>query len=191
MPTTRATQKADRRAALLREAATLFAERGFAGVSTTDLGDAVGMTGPALYNYFPSKEALLAALLIDASERLLAGGRAIVERPGSPSATLKALIAFHLSFATTEPDVIRVQDRELATLPGDDSHRVRALQREYVQVWDGVLGAVLPTASPDERLTRLLATFGLLNSTPHSDRAAGTAALLATMAEAGLLAAAD
>ena len=77
MTTRRAALKEGRRADLLRSAAALFAQRGFAGVSTTELGDAVGMTGPALYNYFPSKDALLSALLVDASERLLAGGRRI------------------------------------------------------------------------------------------------------------------
>ena len=59
MTTWRATQKANRRAELMASAARLFAERGFAAVSTADLGDAVGMSGPALYRHFASKEALL------------------------------------------------------------------------------------------------------------------------------------
>ena len=66
----------------MRSAARLFADRGFAAVSTVELGDTVGMSGPALYNYFPSKEALLAELLIDASRRLLAGCREILRRHG-------------------------------------------------------------------------------------------------------------
>ncbi|WP_313823201.1 helix-turn-helix domain-containing protein, partial [Citricoccus sp.] len=76
--TWRATQKANRRTALMESAARLFAERGFAAVSTTELGEAVGMSGPALYKHFASKDALLAEILVDASERLLAGCRAIL-----------------------------------------------------------------------------------------------------------------
>ena len=48
--TWRATQKANRRAALMRASARLFAERGYKAVSTVELGEAVGMSGPALYN---------------------------------------------------------------------------------------------------------------------------------------------
>ncbi|WP_242864381.1 TetR/AcrR family transcriptional regulator, partial [Microbacterium testaceum] len=142
--TWRATQKANRRASLMRSAAALFAERGFAAVSTVELGEAVGMSGPALYNYFPSKEALLAELLIDASRRLLEGGRALVSEAGTPDEVLSRLVRFHLDFATADPDTIRIQDRELAQLPADANHQVRSLQRQYVQEWDAVLASVRP-----------------------------------------------
>lgn len=188
--TWRATQKANRRASLMRSAARLFADRGFVAVSTVELGDAVGMSGPALYNYFPSKEALLAELLIDASTRLLDGCREILGESGSPDETLRRLVVFHLDFATADPDIIRVQDRELAQLPADANHTVRSLQRRYVQEWDEVLAQVRPELSADERQTRLLATFGLLNSTPHSavptgDRAGSILADMALRALAG------
>lgn len=182
--TWRATQKANRRASLMRSAAALFAERGFAAVSTVELGEAVGMSGPALYNYFPSKEALLAELLIDASRRLLEGGRALVGEAGTPDEVLSRLVRFHLDFATADPDTIRIQDRELAQLPADANHTVRSLQRQYVQEWDAVLAVLRPELDADERQTRLLATFGLLNSTPHSAGSSGDRAveILAAMA---------
>lgn len=182
--TWRATQKANRRATLLREAARLFADRGFAAVSTTELGDAVGMSGPALYNYFPSKDALLAELLVDASTRLLDGCREIVARDDDAPRTLADLVAFHLDFATSDPDTIRIQDRELAQLPDDVNHEVRRLQRAYVQEWDGVYRRVHTGLDDDERQTRLLGVFGLLNSTPHSAAATGGRAprILADMA---------
>lgn len=183
-PTWRATQKANRRASLMRSAAALFAERGFAAVSTVELGEAVGMSGPALYNYFPSKEALLAEVLVDASQRLLDGGHAIVAEAGEPTDVLARLVRFHLDFATADPDTIRIQDRELAQLPVEANHRVRSLQRQYVQEWDAVLAAVRPELDADERQARLLGTFGLLNSTPHSAvvPARRTAEILAAMA---------
>lgn len=180
--TWRATQKANRRASLMRSAARLFAERGFAAVSTVELGEAVGMSGPALYNYFPSKDALLAELLIDASARLLDGCREIVAEQTSPDDTLARVIRFHLDFATADPDIIRLQDRELAHLAPDANHEVRRLQRAYVQEWDAVLARLRPQLDAEERQTRLLATFGLLNSTPHSTVSANTPTILAAMA---------
>lgn len=170
-------------------AARLFAERGFAAVSTADLGEAVGMSGPALYRHFASKEALLCALLVDASERLLEGGRALAAAAADPGTALEALIAFHVEFATSDADVIRVQDRELANLPGDAGRQVRRLQRAYVQEWDALLAALRPELGAAERQVRLLGVFGLLNSTPHSaPPAAGRAGgILAAMAQRALL----
>src|SRR5882757_3808123 len=66
-----------RKTQILQEAAQLFARHGFHGVSIVELGAAVGISGPALYRHFPSKEALLARMLIGVSERLLAGGTAL------------------------------------------------------------------------------------------------------------------
>ncbi|MFT4220799.1 MAG: TetR/AcrR family transcriptional regulator [Microbacterium sp.] len=187
--TWRATLKANRRASLLRSAAHLFAERGFAAVSTIELGEAVGMSGPALYNYFPSKEALLCELLVDASSRLLAGCRDILDEAATDGERLDRLIEFHLDFATADPDVIRIQDRELAQLPREANHEVRSLQRWYVQEWDRVLAALRPGMSDAERQTRLLGVFGLLNSTPYSASPTGRGAgsILAGMAHRALL----
>lgn len=174
--TWRATQKANRRAALMRASAQLFAERGYSAVSTVELGEAVGMSGPALYNYFPSKEALLCELLIDVSTRLLAGCLEIAGDEASAEHKLDELIAFHVEFATTEPDIILLQDRELSSLPAEANRRVRRLQREYLREWEKVLAELHPEFTPEECQTRLLATIGLLNSTPHSARATGAAA---------------
>ena len=57
---------------MLREAARLFAERGFRGTSVADLGTACGISGPALYKHFPNKQAILARLLVDISQQLVA-----------------------------------------------------------------------------------------------------------------------
>ena len=48
---------------LLERAATLFADRGFNGTTLQDVADTVGLTRAALYHYFDSKEAMLAALV--------------------------------------------------------------------------------------------------------------------------------
>lgn len=172
----------------MRASAHLFAVRGYNAVSTVELGEAVGMSGPALYNYFPSKEALLCELLIDVSTRLLAGCLEIAGDDRSPADTLDDLINFHAEFATTEPDIILLQDRELSSLPSDASRKVRRLQREYLREWEKVLRAIHPEFDEAEAQTRLLATIGLLNSTPHSASASGShaAAILAAMARVAL-----
>ncbi|BDZ66048.1 TetR/AcrR family transcriptional regulator [Agromyces mangrovi Wang et al. 2018] len=165
--------KADRRDALLEAAAHLFAERGYAGVTLEDLGAAVGVRGPAVYRHFPGKAAVLAAVLRDASAGLLDGGRATVTHAADEATALHDLISFHVDFALANADVIRVQDRELASLPDADAHEVRRLQREYVELWVGVLARLRPDRAEPELRIRAHAAFGLVNSTPHSARAHG------------------
>ncbi len=187
--------KADRYSAILNEAAKLFAERGFSGVSLEDLGGAVGVSGPALYRHFANKQALLGAILVGVSERLLAGGQAVVDADASARDRLDGLIRFHVDFALADADVIRVQDRDLASLSDDDRHRVRRLQRSYVDLWVAVLADLLPDHDAVDLRLRAQACFGLINSTPHSVRAlrdapedAAVRATLEAMAAAALLA---
>jgi len=189
-PTTaRVRAKAERRDALLSEAARLFASHGFDGVSIEDLGSSVGVSGPAVYRHFPSKQAVLAALLVGASEGLLDGGRAVAGTADDAPTALRGLIRFHVDFALRDPDVIRVQDRDLAALSAQDRDAVRDLQRRYVELWVDVLARLSPDTERAELRLRAQATFGLLNSTPHSVRSVTptrTRALLEEMALAAL-----
>jgi AcrR family transcriptional regulator len=178
-----------RREQILRTAAVLFARHGFHGVSIAELGAAVGISGPALYRHFPGKEALLAELLVDISERLLAGGR---ERAtGEPHEVLAALVDFQLDFALHEPELIVVQDRDLDNLPEADRRRVRRLQRTYVEIWVDTLRRLHPGLDLDAARVAAHGTFGLLNSTPHSGSRAApdeVAGLLRRMALTALTA---
>lgn len=171
--TARSRAKADRRATLLAEAARLFAQRGYDGVSMEDLGAAAGISGPAVYRHFPGKHAVLAALLVGASERLRAGGEAVVRDAADDESALAALVRFHAAFALGEPDVIRVQDRDLDALADADRRTVRGLQRSYVEAWVAVLRRLHPRTPVAELRLRAQAMFGLLNSTPYSVRGQG------------------
>ena len=178
----------DRREQILATAAELFAYRGFHGVSIDELGTAVGISGPALYRYFASKDAMLSEMLVGISERLLAEGSRRMAGTDGAAAALRALIGWHVEFALTEPALITVQERNLAHLPEADRHRVRQLQRRYVETWVDVLLQVLPDADEATARAAAHAVFGLINSTPHSallDTGA-MAALLERMAAAAL-----
>ena len=59
-----------------------LADGGPAGVSVNAIGRELGVSGPALYRYFPSRDALLAELAIDAYADLAAALDAAVARRG-------------------------------------------------------------------------------------------------------------
>lgn len=170
-----------RRAELLASAAALFAQQGYSSVTMDDIGAALGISGPALYHHFRSKEALLGEMLVSISRHLLEAGETIVATADEP---LPGLIAHHAEFAVDNVDLITVQYRDLVHASSADRARVRRLQRSYVELWVDAL------AAPDRRAAaaRVHATFGLLNSTPHSARLArdDMRALLTEMAAAVL-----
>jgi len=170
--TVRGRAKARRRGELLAASATLFAERGFAGVSLDDIGAAAGVSGPAVYRHFPSKQAVLGTVLREVSCDLLAGGREVAARSVGPAERLRALVAFQVDFALTQPAVIVVQDRELPNLTEEDRRAVRTLQRGYVTLWVDTLRELAPGRDAADLTLRAQAAFGLINSTPHSLRAA-------------------
>jgi AcrR family transcriptional regulator len=173
--TGRSIAKATRRAALLDAAAQLFADRGYNGVSIEDLGAAAGVSGPAVYRHFTGKPSVLSALLTGVSEDLLEGGRAVAAEASSPEVALRELIRFQVDFALNNADVIRVQDRDLGSLPHDDERTVRSLQRSYVQVWVDELAGYLPDTDRSLLRRKVHAVFGLINSTPHTAHGTGSA----------------
>lgn len=172
-----------RRDELLATAAELFAARGFTGVTVDEIGAAAGVSGPALYHHFDGKEAILGEMLIGISAHLLAEARDIRRRT-APECVLDELIAMHVDFAVDHRALITVHFRDLPRANVDDQRRVRALQREYAEIWVDSL------AQPDRDVTASVArpavhaVFGLINSTPFSARSRRTdmVQLLRTMA---------
>ena len=162
------TETQTRRQQLLDTAAELFAARGFHGVSVADLGAACGISGPALYKHFPSKEALLAEMLVAISERLLDEGRARVAAASSPDEAVASLVDWHVDFALRHRALIVVQDRDWSSLPADSREQVRSLQRAYVDLWASQLRLITPSLGLDATRAMAHAAFGLINSTPHS-----------------------
>ncbi|MFE5404504.1 TetR/AcrR family transcriptional regulator [Streptomyces sp. NPDC056580] len=180
-----------RREQILKEAARLFAERGFHGVGVDEIGAAVGISGPGLYRHFPGKDAMLAELLVGISGRLLTGAkRRLAEAGGGTGAArvLDSLIEGHIDFALDDRPLITLHDRELDRLRDSDRKLVRQLQRQYVELWVEVVREVYPGLTEPSARSAVHSVFGLLNSTPHLGRAgtlpgrAATAALLHRMA---------
>lgn len=185
--TSRGRAKAARRAEILAAAARLMAGGGFAAVRLEDIGAAVGISGPAMYRHFSSKSDLLDQMLVEISERLLAGGEGAIAAGGSDAEVLERLIDVHIEVLVTKPDLITVQDRNLNLLSERARHAVRSLQRRYVERWVDVLVDEDPQPR-DQARVRVHAVFGLLNSSPRLPAypADQLRALLAAMAWSAL-----
>jgi AcrR family transcriptional regulator len=157
-----------RREQILAAAAELFAHRGFHGVGIDDIGAAVGISGPALYRHFRSKDAMLGEMLTSISDYLLTGGQRTVDATGNAEQALADLVRFHVDFALDNPALITVQERSLGNLGEPDRRRVRAMQRRYVETWVATITATVPGVAEPAARAAAHAVFGLINSTPHS-----------------------
>ncbi|HEX6353640.1 TetR/AcrR family transcriptional regulator [Actinophytocola sp.] len=157
-----------RREQILAAAAELFARHGFHGVGIDEIGAAVGVSGPALYRHFRSKDAMLGEMLTSISEVLLTGGLERRERTEDPAKLLSELVAFQVDFALDNPALITVQERNLGNLTEPDRRKVRALQRRYVEVWVQAIHDSTPGVDEPTARAAAHAAFGLINSTPHS-----------------------
>ena len=102
-----------------------LAESGPAGVSVSAIGKQLGVSGPALYRYFASRDELLTELVIDAYDDLadtlrVAAGRA----PGrAPRAQFEAVVRAYRSWALAQPHRYRLLFGP--PLPGYDAHAQR------------------------------------------------------------------
>jgi len=175
---------------LLENGAALFAAKGFHGVGVEELGASVGLTGPSIYRHFRTKSALLAEMLITVSESLLAGATQVLDEDLPPAQGLSALIQRHIEFAVSNPDLIRIQERDFSNLKEDDSRELRRLQRRYVELWVDQIQLVRPAESREAARTMAHAVFGLLNSTPRlksGQRREEIAALMHGLAKRALL----
>ena len=152
---------------LLENGAALFAVKGFHGVGVEELGLSVGLTGPSIYRHFRTKGALLAEMLINASNALLEGALEVIAQNLAPKEVLSGLIERHIEFAISNPDLIRVHERDFNNLAEIDAKQVRRLQRRFVELWVDQIQLVRRGETPESARTMAHALFGLLNSTPR------------------------
>jgi AcrR family transcriptional regulator len=155
-----ATGTAGRREEILTAAIDLFDEGGFHATGVTDIGRAVGVTGPALYKYFANKGEILGAAMAVVAARLTEGMREAAD--ATPVEGLELLIRGHVTVAVDDAAMIKVWLREERHLP--DREWARAVQREYVEAWVRALSRLRPELPYGQARTLVHATISLIHS---------------------------
>jgi TetR/AcrR family transcriptional regulator, cholesterol catabolism regulator len=119
-----------RRSELTRQAARLFAERGYHGTSIGQLAEAMGVQKGSLYAHIASKQDLLYETMRDGAAAFHAGLDAIDERLPATEKIRLALRA-HLRVVAEQLDVATVFVREWRYLEGDRRAEILAERRRY------------------------------------------------------------
>jgi AcrR family transcriptional regulator len=154
-----------RRERILAAAAELAARRGFHTVSMTDIGAQAGIVGSGVYRHFPTKEAILVALLDRVMTRLQNGAAEVVGRGLDDRATLTLLVRDHIVVAMEDGAVLAVYHREAHTLPEDERRRLRRAQRHYLEEWVHALAPLRRDLADGELRLAVHAAIGAIQST--------------------------
>jgi AcrR family transcriptional regulator len=153
--------------AILDAAARLFFERGFHGVGVDEIGEAAGVTGPAIYRYFSGKDEILSTLVDESMDRLL---QLAGPHRDDPWDELHALIRAQSAFALADRELLSIYSREDRHLPASSRRRLHRRQRQYVERWAEVLSHCFPSCSRDQLNSAAYAAIGLLLSVVHWPR---------------------
>jgi AcrR family transcriptional regulator len=159
-----------------------LAESGPAGVSVSAIGKELGVSGPALYRYFASRDELLTELVIDAYDDLAGALSAAGNKAPSrePSARLEALVRGYRRWALSQPHRYRLLFGP--PLPGYDAHAqrlVRAAQAAMNLLLETVSElADRPAISPGQPLASQLAAWTRQSGTDDIEPAIALRAVL-------------
>jgi AcrR family transcriptional regulator len=153
-----------RRDLILKVAGTLFAENGFDSVSINDIGIAAGITGPAIYRYFASKETLLVSVYDHLYQRFGNGVKSILAEEISAWESVEMLVEFQITLALEEPEKIRIVNSEARHLPADEAANFRAESRRQLSVWTDLLGQARPDLPRSICEVTVHAVLALINS---------------------------
>ena len=149
---------------ILKEAAKLFADQGYDSVSINEIGFAAGVTGPAVYRYFPSKEALLVAIYEHLYRRNGEGLNAALSETAEPRETLERLIDHQIELAVEEAEKIRIVAAEERHLPEAEAEVLSAQRRKALRIWTDVIRQVRDDLGRDEVDASVHAVLALINS---------------------------
>jgi AcrR family transcriptional regulator len=143
-------QRQARRAEALEAATRLFATKGFVKTTVADVARSLELGAPALYYYFPSKEALLFAVL----ERAMVQLNATLDQALAACATAEPAIRLRTLVATQVLEEVRaaktmpmINDylygalRDAAHFTTEQVERLRVLQRHTVDLYRFTLRA--------------------------------------------------
>lgn len=165
----------NRRQALMRAAAKLFRQYGFAATSTRDIATAAGMRSGSPFYHFENKEALLAGVMHEGMQSALRRQTAAMDGAAAAGASagqtlsarecLRVLVRNHLEVLLgPDSDFIPVMLYEWRSLSEAQRSEVNRLKADYEAAWVPVLRALHASGElkGEPGLARLM-LFGALN----------------------------
>ena len=165
MARTQAADYEERRAAIVEQAAHLFAERGFLGASIADLAEACDSSKSLIYHYYASKEDILYDVMHSHVQALLDAAEDVAGAGASPAEKLRDLTAAFLRLYAGAAARHRVLLNELQWLPEKQRATIIAIQRRLIEIVEGVLEELRPDLTAPLKRPAAMLYFGMINWT--------------------------
>ncbi len=158
-----APDRIDRKEQIFAAGARLFALKGYERTSLQEVADALGVTKPALYYYYRSKEELLFEITGFVMDRVAADLEAVVRSGRPPVDQLQDLIRRYVRFFAAHPDELTIMSTQVDSL--SEPHRAEILdrQRAYLHTVRGIVEQIL-AGRPGRPLDPTAVAFGVLGA---------------------------
>jgi AcrR family transcriptional regulator len=175
---------ASRREELLTQAVRMFAAHGYTQVSIEDIGHAVGISGPSVYNHWPNKLDLLVTALRRGAAALAMDVATVYRLAPDAAAALRLLIGCYVALSQTHHETIGLLITDIGHLPDGERHAIRRAQRDFVSEWVHLLRLDQPQLDPTAARIRVHAALSVANDiarTPHLRRDPSVPAAVETL----------
>lgn len=166
MARTRASDFEEKRHSLLLTAAHVFATVGMEKASMAQIAAEAGVSKSLLYHYYPSKDALIFAIIHTHLEALDVSLIRTDDPALPPRERLRALVHTVLKAYKGADDAHKVQLNAGPALSDDQKARILEVERRIVKRFSGVLRELRPDLSGGDRpllMPVTMSLFGMLN----------------------------
>lgn len=167
MARTQSEQYPEIRRNILKRAASVFADAGFASSTISDLASATDLSRGALYHYFASKEAILCGILDEHLREFLEMIDTAMRSKRDAVDQLRAVTKAIVAFNTQCPDEQVLILNELNQLSSQDRERIKQLQRQILDRLSDLLIRVDAAGkiTPENKRVYTMMYLGVVNYT--------------------------
>lgn len=173
MPRVRSDDYEAKAQAIMDCAAALFAKEGYPSAKMQDVAKACGATKSMLYHYFPSKDDLLFAMLVEHLERVIQGVEEAIAASGTPRDRLAALVQAYTQKSTVSRRRHMVAMQDVKHLPRARQAPLIELQRQLVARVTELLRTLNPGLPAHAYKPYAMMLIGMLNWTDMWYRPSG------------------
>lgn len=174
MPRVRSDDYETKSQAIMDCAAALFAKEGYPSAKMQDVAAACGATKSMLYHYFPTKDDLLYAMLMEHLERVIQGVEEALAVEGAPKQRLLALVQAYTQKSTQSRRRHMIAMQDVKYLPKPKQAPLIELQRKLTDRVSDLLQQINPGLPDDVYKPYTMMLIGMLNWTDMWYRPGGS-----------------
>lgn len=166
MARTRAADFEEKQRGILDKAAQVFAEQGMEKASMSQIATVAQVSKALLYHYYPSKDALIFAIIITHLEELDAAIEEADDPTLTPELRLRKLVGTVLDAYRGADNQHKVQLNATAALSDEQKSEITAVERSVVRRFSTVLDQINPGLNTKERpllMPVTMSLFGMMN----------------------------